>query len=694
MTLDGQGDPLLVNGYPLRSAAAAYYDSSQHKVLEFQADILDYPFFCASTAYDGNLAAMSLAMALSASRIPAHMNDGTEKTMDSALNLETFLDQAGFTDIRVDDYSKMTSMYTVATAMGCRRMEAEGQEPFTLIAVGVCGSGYKNEWQSNMSPGEGDIHKGFLEAAGLVVDRLAGYIATRGIQGRVKVWISGFSRAAAVSNLTAAALTDTGMLPKEDVYAYTFATPAAVKNPPETGYEHIFNIICPTDLIPQVMPADWGFGRYGQDLYLAVPEFSSFFGAEVTNLRAEVDKTVFGVDNTYSPELNLRMRLLCSYLLDVMDNQAYYDRTIQPALVGIMQDKSIPNLLTTLRALMVEQVGSTKTQITDMDELMDYFIRVFSGTVAQYGLGSADGNTASPLLRLFNEHYINSYLANMGAIQNALFEPSTSAYYVMVRGPVTVSIAFEDTPDSPLARIGAGGKKTYASPILDSGLQDAFYLERCGNTTVLAVPADFDYRVSWTAESAGEVECLQTLVSVHDSARYACCVSEPVKVQPGDSGIALRQADGQNMLPDGFTEKAYEARNLAEFMGIASLGINWRYALMIFCALIALPICVCLCFAASRRPERRKRYSCLSWLALCVFGIAALETEAAYWFFADRPLIRVFWKATVAACLLFHFIRMHRLRRSLWKTYFPALALALAGDIVITVHSLAGAALA
>ena len=370
MTLDGQGDPLLVNGYPLRSAAAAYYDSSQHKVLEFQADILDYPFFCASTAYDGNLAAMSLAMALSASRIPAHMNDGTEKTMDSALNLETFLDQAGFTDIRVDDYSKMTSMYTVATAMGCRRMEAEGQEPFTLIAVGVCGSGYKNEWQSNMSPGEGDIHKGFLEAAGLVVDRLAGYIATRGIQGRVKVWISGFSRAAAVSNLTAAALTDTGMLPKEDVYAYTFATPAPVKNPPETGYENIFNIICPTDLIPQVMPADWGFGRYGQDLYLAVPEFSSFFGAEVTNLRAEVDKTVFGVDNTYSPELNLRMRLLCSYLLDVMDNQAYYDRTIQPALVGIMQDKSIPNLLTTLRALMVEQVGSTKTQITDMDELI------------------------------------------------------------------------------------------------------------------------------------------------------------------------------------------------------------------------------------------------------------------------------------------------------------------------------------
>ncbi|MBR3105805.1 MAG: hypothetical protein IKH30_01320 [Clostridia bacterium] len=250
VTLDQDGNPALVNGFPFRTATASYYDGGQHKVFDFDADILDYPFYRASTAYDGNLAAMSLAMALSASRMPDGGSGETEKEADSALNMETFLPEAGFTDIRVDDYSKVTSMYTVATAMGCRRMEAEGEEPFTLIAIGVCGSGYKNEWQSNMSPGQGDIHKGFLEAANLVVDRLAGYIATRGFHGRLKVWISGFSRAAAVSNLAAAVMTDTGMMPKENVYAYTFTTPAAVKNPPETGYEHIFNILCPTDLIP------------------------------------------------------------------------------------------------------------------------------------------------------------------------------------------------------------------------------------------------------------------------------------------------------------------------------------------------------------------------------------------------------------------------------------------------------------
>ena len=70
---------------------------------------------------------------------------------------------------------------------------------------------------------------------------------------RIKVWISGYSRAAAVSNVTAGTLVNTGFLPKEDVYTYTFATPAAILEPPKEGYENIFNIIDPADLVPQVM---------------------------------------------------------------------------------------------------------------------------------------------------------------------------------------------------------------------------------------------------------------------------------------------------------------------------------------------------------------------------------------------------------------------------------------------------------
>ena len=90
-----------------------------------------------------------------------------------------------------------TEEYTVSTAMGFKKMEHEGEEPYTLIAVGVCGANYDNEWQSNMTPGTGEMHEGFRSAAELVIDRISGYIMTRGIRGRIKLWISGFSRAAA-----------------------------------------------------------------------------------------------------------------------------------------------------------------------------------------------------------------------------------------------------------------------------------------------------------------------------------------------------------------------------------------------------------------------------------------------------------------------------------------------------------------
>lgn len=248
----------------------------------------------------------------------------------------------------------------------------------------------------------------------------------------------------------------------------------------------------------------------------------------------------------------------------------------------------------------------------------------------------------------------------------------TTHHLAMLRGPVTVSIFFEGEEDGWLVSMDASGRKTYSAFLSDPALQDAFYMERCNQTTVLAVPADLDYRVEWTAESGGTVECLQTLVSVHDSARYGCGVSGKIQARPGDSGIALRQADGRNMLPDGFTETTYDARKLAEFMGIASLGVNWRYALMALCAVIALIICVCLCVAAARLMETKKRFRFVTWAALCLLGIAALETETAYWFFADRPLIRVLWKCVVAACLLFLFFQTKSARTGLGKTYFPA----------------------
>ena len=104
-------------------------------------------------------------------------------------------------------------------------------------------------------------------------------------------------------------LTASGMFRQEDIYAYTFATPAAVKHPPAVGYENIFNIINPMDFVPQVMPSDWGYGRFGTDLFLPTEEFSSFMGEVAREIREETNREDFGIENNYSPTLNFRTRL-------------------------------------------------------------------------------------------------------------------------------------------------------------------------------------------------------------------------------------------------------------------------------------------------------------------------------------------------------------------------------------------------
>ena len=153
---DESGNPVSVNGCPVYPVRAGINLRSNKDAFEFNIHFTEYPFWQSATQYDGNLAVMSLAMALSANRA-LKSSETSKNGYDPSLHLEKFLTDAGFTHIRKDDYSKETSMYTISMAMGAKRMEKDGEEPFTLIAIGVCGGGYGNEWQSNMTPGYGEL---------------------------------------------------------------------------------------------------------------------------------------------------------------------------------------------------------------------------------------------------------------------------------------------------------------------------------------------------------------------------------------------------------------------------------------------------------------------------------------------------------------------------------------------------------
>lgn len=159
-----------------------------------------------------------------------------------------------------------------------------------LIAIAVRGANYEKEWASNVTLGdgsdtEGGEAKGFSEAADQVMEAVDYYIARYGLQdkikqGKVKFWVSGFSRAGATSNITSKRLLEKYCYDKTEqeptgncVFAYPLEAPkggtdVAEKLDDKTKYYCIHNLINTGDPVPLVAPLEMGFKRYGVDHYM------------------------------------------------------------------------------------------------------------------------------------------------------------------------------------------------------------------------------------------------------------------------------------------------------------------------------------------------------------------------------------------------------------------------------------------
>lgn len=151
---------------------------------------------------------------------------------------------------------------------------------------------YGVEWASNLSVGVGEGHEGFVTTTDRMFVPIKAYMdAAAGSTklGTVKVWFGGYSRGAALANLLAAKLHKImPEIPEENIFAYTFAAPAALtaadrpdlqqdydgnhqKNgllKDSWGASNIFNLISSGDIVPRVMPEAWGFHRNGNDRFL------------------------------------------------------------------------------------------------------------------------------------------------------------------------------------------------------------------------------------------------------------------------------------------------------------------------------------------------------------------------------------------------------------------------------------------
>lgn len=214
------------------------------------------------------------------------INDGAYSGKVKERNVREFLSACGFTGIECTDLDKRPTNDSIGYTLASKEItvwnaDTEKNETYTLVAVGVRGAGYGQEWASNVTignPETGKIpangrHYGFDWSAQKVCSAIETYLGDHSITGNVKYWVTGFSRAAAVANLVSGYLTDGGNQYKtqpRDVYGYTWECPQAAKktDSPDTNftnYKNIHNILNPMDAVPKVSPDAFEHQRLGVD---------------------------------------------------------------------------------------------------------------------------------------------------------------------------------------------------------------------------------------------------------------------------------------------------------------------------------------------------------------------------------------------------------------------------------------------
>lgn len=250
-----------------------YLSSFSEKTEQTECYYEDKWFNNAATKYNHQLATMSLAMAMAAYDI-----GGT----DRAANIKDLFEKLGFSYNNSSISYPIPENDSIGYAIGSKTIKGDNGE-FKLIAVAVRGGGYGREWASNFTIGTNAEHQGFNQAATTVTDALDGYIENLGYDGPIKIWVTGYSRAAATSNIVGKNINKWAQQGKhgltvDDLYTYCFECPRTARN--ETNYENIFNIINNADLVTEVAMKAWGFGRYGLDYYLPSPALSGNFTAD------------------------------------------------------------------------------------------------------------------------------------------------------------------------------------------------------------------------------------------------------------------------------------------------------------------------------------------------------------------------------------------------------------------------------
>ncbi len=466
--------PIFLTG---RFDSAAYPDE-----LSYQFPYRDSYFSGSGTEYRHALAQCTLGMAVSAFRSADQALDRKDQ------NIREYLTQAGFSQLESQEFNERPTAKTIATLIASKPLEdAEGE--FTLLAVAVSGGGYQDEWLSNFSFGDEDVHEGFFSAGFTVFERVFDYAERYAAGKRVKIWMGGYSRAAAVSNMAAVLMLSTEQIAPENLFVYTFATPnnaKAEKFSEEYDYSSIFNIVGMFDPIPSIPFSEWGYGKLGTTLRLPARETTADYESRCEPVK-EIYREITGGAYESSPECNWFIQKLYQLLYDMIGTAEHYESEVETVIDSAWENNSSTyTLLREICRILSEDVEVDHMLLGEAPTA-DTLLSVFLYDLSMEKLGLEENRLGKlPLSsQLFYEHCPEVYVSWVLSQEQPekLFVSDTG--YRRIFLPKDTEYLLADAAGNPVERpcaaaLGNAGMLTvpageeYVLSLLPSGKEDRF----------------------------------------------------------------------------------------------------------------------------------------------------------------------------------------------------------------------------
>lgn len=207
--------------------------------------------------YNNDLSMLSLGASL------ATMN----KTKGTA-----FFTEAEFEDITSHDYDGDPTKDTMAYFMAHKTIG-----DYELVTVSFRGFDYGLEWANNFTIGKTGDHEGFAARGAETYEALKTYLNTYTKDKSLKVWINGYSRAGALSNMLASLILRNNelVITQDNLFVYTFEAPASLTDEHAIAYPNVHNIINDADLITFIPPAQYELYRCGKDYQIYDPNVAT-----------------------------------------------------------------------------------------------------------------------------------------------------------------------------------------------------------------------------------------------------------------------------------------------------------------------------------------------------------------------------------------------------------------------------------